>query len=409
MNNAIYFVFVLTYLLIASRRLTLLPIGRPAGALLGAVLMVLIGALTPGETYAAIDYDTIVLLFGTMLLTVYLERAGFFEWLARTIIALCTTPMTLLLALAALSGVLSAFLVNDTVCLFLTPVVVSVCERERLPFGPYLIALATSANIGSAATLVGNPQNMIIGSLSGFPFASFLSFAAPAAASGLLINMLLLYLFYRRRLPAAMDCALPAGPPMDRSQLFLALAVTAVVIAGFFSGFHLGYTTLTGVVILILADHKDPREVFSRVDWSLLLFFCCLFVVIAGLGKTGIIEQSWKHSAPYLNFTQAPGLILFSGLMTIGSNLVSNVPMVLLTGPHLTELGSAQMGWVLLAFTTTVAGNFTLIGSVANIIVAERARDSYTLGFFEYLRFGLPSTILVMTAGVAVIYLQMAT
>ena len=135
MNSAIYVVFALTYLLIASRRLSLLPIGRPAGALLGAVLMVLIGALSPGETYAAIDNDTIVLLFGTMVLTVYLERAGFFEWLARRIISFCSTPMTLLWAVAALSGVLSAFLVNDTVCLFLTPVVVSVCERGKLPCG----------------------------------------------------------------------------------------------------------------------------------------------------------------------------------------------------------------------------------------------------------------------------------
>lgn len=408
MNNAIYVVFALTYLLIASRRLTLLPIGRPAGALLGAVLMVLVGALSPEETYKAIDYDTIVLLFGTMVLTVYLERAGFFEWLARRIISLCSTPMTLLLALAALSGVLSAFLVNDTVCLFLTPVVVGVCEREKLPFGPYLIALATSANIGSAATLVGNPQNMIIGSLSGFPFVQFMLFAAPAAGIGLLINMLLLYIFYRRRLPAAMECVVSTASPMNGHHLFLALAVTAGVIGGFFAGFHLGYTTLTGVVVLILADHKDPRDMFSRVDWSLLLFFCCLFVVIAGLGKTGIVEKSWKESAPYLNFTEALGLILFSGLMTIGSNLVSNVPMVLLTGPHLTELGSAQVGWVLLAFTTTVAGNFTLIGSVANIIVAERARDSYSLGFFEYLRFGLISTVLVLIAGVAVICFLMA-
>jgi Na+/H+ antiporter NhaD/arsenite permease-like protein len=407
MKSAIYVVFVITYLLIASRRLSLLPIGRPAGALLGAVLMVLIGALSPGETYAAIDNDTIVLLFGTMVLTVYLERAGFLGWLAGRIISFCSAPMTLLWAVAALSGLLSAFLVNDTVCLFLTPVVVSVCERGKLPFGPYLIALATSANIGSAATLVGNPQNMIIGSLSGFPFARFMLFAAPAAGAGLFLNLLLLYLFYRRRLPAQMACVVAVPSTVHRMQLFLALAVTAGVIGGFFAGFHLGYTTLTGVVILILADHKDPREVFSRVDWSLLLFFCCLFVVVAGLGKTGIIENSWKESAPYLNLSGAPGIVLFSALMTIGSNLISNVPMVLLTGPHLTELGSAQMGWVLLAFTTTVAGNFTLIGSVANIIVAERARDSYTLGFFEYLRFGLLSTILVLVAGVTIIFFIM--
>jgi len=403
MNTAIYVVFALTYMLIASRRLTLLPIGRPAGALLGAVLMVLVGALSPKETYAAIDYDTIALLFGTMVLTVYLERAGFFEWLARVILSACPTPMTLLWGVAALSGGLSAFLVNDTVCVFLTPVVVTACRRGKLPPGPYLIGLATSANIGSAATLVGNPQNMIIGSLSGFPFGQFVLFAAPAAGIGLLLNMLLLYVFYYRRLPSQIHHPASPNAAVDPRNLITALAVTVGVILGFFAGFHLGYTALTGVAFLILADRKDPRDVFSRVDWSLLLFFCCLFIVVHGLAKTGIIEQSWKQSAPYLTYTNTQGLFLFSALMTLGSNLVSNVPMVLLTGPHLTELGSTQMGWVLLAYTTTVAGNFTLIGSVANIIVAERARDHYTLGFREYLRFGLPSTILVLIAGVTMI------
>jgi len=404
MNTLIYIVFALTYMLIASRRLSLLPIGRPAGALLGAVLMVLIGALSPKETYAAIDHDTIVLLFGTMTLTVYLGRAGFFEWLARGILSACPTPMTLLWGVAALSGVLSAFLVNDTVCVFLTPVVLAACRSGKLPPGPYLIGLATSANIGSAATLVGNPQNMIIGGLSGFPFGQFALYAVPAAGIGLLLNLLMLYLFYHRRLPVLIHPASGSNPPVDRKQLLSVLAVTAGVIGGFFAGFHMGYTALTGLVILILADRKDPRDIFSRVDWSLLLFFCGLFIVVSGLAKTGIVERAWKESASYLAFSNVRGLFLFSALMTFGSNLVSNVPMVLLTGPHLTELGSGPLGWVLLAFTTTVAGNFTLIGSVANIIVAERARDHYSLGFMEYLRFGLPSTLLVLATGVTTLW-----
>lgn len=407
MNILIYTFFILTYLLIASRRLSLLPIGRPAGALLGAVLMVTVGALTPKESYAAIDYDTIVLLFGTMVLTVYLELAGFFEWLASHVLLLAKTPRGLLLATSLLSGLLSALLVNDTVCLFLTPVIMSACTRANLPMGPYLIALATSANIGSSATLVGNPQNMIIGSFSGFPFTQFLLYAGPAAAVGLFLNMGLLLLYYGRRLPKELPENLPVVWSGDRKHLRIVLIVTGVVIIGFFAGFHLGYTALSGVIALILIENKDPRNVFSRVDWSLLLFFCCLFIVVAGLTKTGIIERSWKASAPYLAISEPTGLFMFSALMTFGSNLVSNVPMVLITGPHLNELGSAQFGWVLLAYTTTVAGNFTLLGSVANIIVAERAKDHYTLGFFEYLRFGMVSTLVVLIAGVAVIYLIM--
>jgi len=407
MNLSIYVVFLVTYVLIASRRLSILPIGRPAGALLGAVLMVFIGALTPVETYQSIDHDTILLLFATMGITVYLEQAGFFDWLAQFILSLCKTPLHLLMGTALLAGGLSALLVNDTVCLFLTPVILSACIRANLPMGPYLIALATSANIGSAATLVGNPQNMIIGSYSGFNFAKFLAFAGPAAGIGLLINMILLWLYYRHRLPSSMPESVVHARKVDSKRLTSAVIVTGGVIAGFFAGFHLAYTALTGLMVLILANHRDPRDVFSRIDWPLLLFFCCLFIVVAGLAKTGIIEKSWLLSAPFLGFSKASGLFLFSALMTIGSNLISNVPMVLMTGPHLGALGSDQLGWVLLAFTTTVAGNFTLLGSVANIIVAEMAREHYALGFFEYLRFGVISTILVLAAGVAVISLVM--
>lgn len=402
-HSAIYVIFIITYLLIASRRLSLIPIGRPAGALLGAVLMVLFGALTPSETYRAVDHDTILLLFGTMVLTVYLERARFFDWAAHGVLSVCRTPARLLWATALLSGGLSALLVNDTVCLFLTPVVITACNRAGLPLGPYLIALATSANIGSAATLVGNPQNMIIGSMSGLAFSRFIGLAGPAAGVGLVVNGLLLWLYYGRTLTQRMGDETVGEAPQRADHLWLVIVVTVGVICGFFMGFHLGYTTLAGVMVLVLADRKDPRDVFGRVDWALLLFFCCLFIVVAGLAKTGLVDRCWSASAEYLSLVETRGIVLFSALMTVGSNLVSNVPMVLLAGPHMCEFGQTDLGWVLLAYTTTVAGNFTLIGSVANIIVAERARDHYRLGFFEYLRFGLVSTVLVMTAGVATI------
>ncbi|MBN2059804.1 MAG: anion transporter [Deltaproteobacteria bacterium] len=407
MDILIYIVFILTYLLISSRRLSLLPIGRPAGALVGAFLMVAIGALTPVESYASIDYDTIVLLFGTMVLTVYMESAGFFQMLACRVIYFSGTPRRLLMAVSLVSGFLSALMVNDTVCLFLTPVIISACVNSGLPLGPYLMALATSANIGSAATLVGNPQNMIIGSLSGFSFTEFLFIAGPASAAGLLINMCLLSLFYNRKLPAGRLKLQAVSIEYDKGRLTTVIIVTVSVIFGFFAGFHLGFTALAGVVALILIGGKDPRDVFSRIDWALLLFFCCLFIVVAGLAKSGIIERIWNLSSSHISLSRPSGLIIFSTIMTLGSNLISNVPMVLMTGPYLEGLGSAPLGWVLLAFITTVAGNFTLIGSVANIIVAERARDAYSLGFFEYCRFGAVSTILVLFSGVAVINLIM--
>ncbi len=183
-------IFTLSYVLIASRHFKLLPVGRPAGALLGAVLMVAFGVLTPEETYRAVDHGTIILLFGMMLVTAYLDHAGFCGWVSRRMLTWCRTPWGPLAMTATLPGLLSAFLLNDAVCLFLTPVVVASCLRAELPMGPYLIALATSANIGSTATLVGNPQNMIIGQMSGYDFAGFLLRAGPAALVGLAVNLI---------------------------------------------------------------------------------------------------------------------------------------------------------------------------------------------------------------------------
>jgi Na+/H+ antiporter NhaD/arsenite permease-like protein len=401
-------IFCFTYLLIAARRLPWFPIGRPAGTLVGAVLMVAIGVISPTASYGAIDHDTIVLLFGMMLLTAYLRRAGFFDWLAGAVLSACGTPGRLLVAVALFSAAMSAWLVNDTICLFLTPVVVTICLRANLPMGPYLIALATSANLGSAATLVGNPQNMIVGSMSGIPFATFLKYAGPAAGVGVAVNLALLWVYYRRQLPAELDLQPERHVVVDRSRLLLILVVLAGILAAFFAGLHLGYSTLAGVTVLVLADRRDPHEIFREVDWPLLVFFCSLFVVVAGLAETGLTAEAWTAAAPYMDLREAGGIWGFTGLMTVGSNIFSNVPMVVLTGPHLAELGAEQLGWVLLGFTTTVAGNLTLVGSVANIIVAEVAGRHYTLGFREYLRFGFVSTLLVLAVGVPLICWMMA-
>lgn len=404
MTAAAIAIFCFTYVLIAAHRLHWLPIGRPAGALLGAVLMVAVGVLTPRESYAAVDHGTIVLLFGMMMLTAYLREARFFRWVARGVLSAAGTPWRLLCAVAVLSGVLSAWLVNDTVCLFLTPVVVGLCSRAGLPLGPYLLALATSANIGSAATIVGNPQNMIVGSLSRLPFTEFFLCVGPAAALALSVNVALLGLYYRHRLPAAFAPSFEPPLEVDPARLGLVGAVTAGIVAGFFAGLHLGYTTLAGVAVLVLVDRKDMRKAFVDVDWPLLVFFASLFVVVAGLAKTGLADQAFRSAAPHLDLGTAEGVTLFSGLMVLGSNVFSNVPMVVLAGPHLADLGSEPLGWMLLAFTTTIAGNLTLLGSVANIIVAEGAREHHALGFFEYLRFGVVSTVAALAVGVPVVW-----
>jgi Na+/H+ antiporter NhaD/arsenite permease-like protein len=403
MNAVAVAIFVLSYALIASRRLRILPIGRPAGALLGAVLMVALGVLTPEAALRAVDGATIVLLFAMMLLSAYLERSGLFERLSRLAVTACPTPRRLLIATAIVPGVLSAFLLNDAVCLFLAAPLVKLCAARRLPFGPYLLALATSANLGSAATLVGNPQNMIVGSLSGYGFVPFLVAVGPAALAGLLVNALLLVLVYGRELPATLADVPPETSHTEGHRPRLTLAVTLGIVIGLLFDLDLGFTVLAGVLVLVLVERREPEAALAKVDLSLLVFFASLFVVVAGLESTGLVHAAWQALADRISLHEPYGLAVLTGLLTIGSNLVSNVPMVLLTGPHLAALGEPERAWALVAFVTTVAGNFTLVGSVANLIVAERARPHYDLGFLEYLRFGALSSACVLIVGVPLI------
>jgi len=403
MNAAVVTVFLVTYLLVAARRVAWLPVGRVAGALLGAAVMVAIGALTPAQSFAAIDHDTILLLFGMMLLIVYLERGGLFARVVAGALTLARTPGQLLVLVSLLSGVLSAFLVNDAVCLLLTPIVVALGLRAGLPLAPYLLAICTSANIGSAATLVGNPQNMIIGKLSGLGFGEFLALAGPPALVGLAINTGLLWLYYRRRLPAG---SLPAAPGGAQAIDPLVLPVLALVAIGFLAGLHLGYTALAGALVFVVRDRRAPDAALAKVDWGLLVFFCGLFIVVEALAGTGLPARLWSAAAP--SQLASPGeLAGFTGLLALGSNVVSNVPTVLLAGPEIAAYADPRMAWVLLALVTTVAGNFTLLGSVANLIVAEQAAPQHELGFFEYLRFGVVSTALVLPAVVAVLWCEL--
>jgi len=231
-------IFGITYVLISGRQIRILPLNRPAAALLGAVLMVSTGVMTPERAYRAVNYDTIVLLLAMMLVSAYLYLAHFFEWAADAVLEFSRTPQRLLLYLTLTSGVLSALLVNDTICLMLTPLVIAVIRRGKLPLLPYLIALATSANIGSVATLVGNPQNMIIGHFSYIPFAQFSWSLVPAAIVGLAINFVILRFGFRNVLrQAAVEREPHPIPKLDRGLFALVCAVFVSIFACFLAGF----------------------------------------------------------------------------------------------------------------------------------------------------------------------------
>jgi len=223
-------IFAVTYALISGRRLKILPLNRPAAALLGTAGMVAAGVLTPEQAYRAVDHDTLVLLLGMMLVASYLSLGGFFEWAADFILRSAGSPQRLLIGLTLASGVLSALLVNDTVCLMLTPLVVRVMVKGKLPLPPYLLALAMSANVGSVATLVGNPQNVLIGTFSKIPFATFSASLLPVALVGLAIQCAVLGFGFRREL-AACRIESPEGPAPSPDARLCGLALGALVLS----------------------------------------------------------------------------------------------------------------------------------------------------------------------------------
>ena len=393
-------IFALTYLLISGRRLKMLPLNRPAAAVLGTALMVAAGVLTPEEAYRAVDHDTLVLLLGMMLIAAYLHLAGFFEWCADRILRWARTPVRLLAGLMAVSAVASALLVNDTVCLMLTPLVVAVMVRGGLPLAPYLLGLAMSANLGSVATLVGNPQNMIIGSLSGLSFAGFTRSLLLPALAGLGIAFLILWFGFRRILRSA-RIRRPQGPPppMDRRLVGLSLVVLAGVFAGFLAGWNLAWTALTGAAALMVLARRDTHEVLRQVDWHLLVFFAALFVVVEGFNRTGLPDRWYVQVRPLFGETPVSQAVHLTWFSLVGSNLFSNVPFVLVAGQWMANFADPALMWKVMALATTFAGNLTILGSVANIIVVESARGHCEIGFWDYARVGIPVTILSTAVG----------
>jgi Na+/H+ antiporter NhaD/arsenite permease-like protein len=385
------FVFALTYVLIAKRQLRWIPLGRAAGALLGAVLMVLGGVLSPEAAYAAIDARTIALLLGMMMITAFLAEARALELLAAALVTRAKSPCGALTLVSLASGVLSALLVNDTICLFATPIVILACRRAGLPLTPFLMAVATSSNIGSVGSLVGNPQVVLIGSLSGLGFREYLFKMGPIALVLLAVNTALLLAFYGRALPKSFAPPALDPIPKDRFRLASVTLVIAGVFVAFLAGGDMAWFALAGGVTLIWLWRRDPASVFAAVDWKLLVFFGGLFVVTKGVDSTGLTKAVMDR----LN-----GTVWYVPWIVVGSNLFSNVPMVLLAGPHVAAAAptpeAAAHAWYLLALTSTTAGNLTLIGSAANLIVAEQAE----LGFWTYFRFGAVTTVATTALGI---------
>lgn len=392
-------IFALTYLVIGLQKVPRLHIGRPAGALLGAVAMVAWGVIDFETAKRAIDLDTILFLLGMMIVLAYLELSGFFEVVERHVLGFATSARALLWLVVGSAGLLSALFMNDTICLMLTPVVLRVTRRLDLAPVPYLVALVTAANIGSVATILGNPQNALIAVRSGIGFLAFLHGLWPVAAAGLLVDGCLLSLLYRRSITRA---PLRVPPPREpRTVQRYLLAASLVAGAGMVTALALGAppagAAMTAAAGVILAGAARPRDALKQVDWSLLLFFGGLFVVMHAVDRAGLADVLVSRLASTTDPLAPPVALAHLGTaVALLSQAVSNVPAVMLFVPGLEALPAASAAplWLALAAFSTLAGNLTILGSVANVIVFETARrDGVEIGFLEYLKAGAPLTL----------------
>lgn len=468
---AVAVIFAVSYFVFAAGRLPGTQIRRSAMAVIGAAMIVFLGVLPARAAIAAVDFPTLVLLFAMMIIAAALHRAGFFAWIVAVIVAR-VKPGQLLPAVIFTAGVLSAFLVNDVVCLVLAPLVLQIAKAMRRDPVAYLLALATASNIGSLATITGNPQDMLIASVSGIGYRAYLFHLAPVAIAGLFVDWAFIQWLERparlapelasagtagaapspgemagaarptpaapaaaaadatarssappgrgadraatepaaRPHPAPLENPFPALAPeheitrrlprhFDRGML-PALVIVALVLAGFLLGVPPAMAAIAGAALLLISRRRDASELYRQVDWSLLLLFIGLFLIIAGAEHAHLLGwlARWAES-PLLRHPA-----LFTGFVALLSNLVSNVPAVMLLRAPVAHVLQSSRDWLLLAAASTLGGNLTITGSIANFIVVEGARPAANIGFWRYLRVGAPIAIATLVLAVVLLH-----
>jgi len=397
-------IFFATYAVVAIGKLPGFHMDRAGAALLGASLMVATGLLSLGDAYRAIDIDTIALLLGMMIVVANLRLSGFFQAVNNWVVPRAGHSIALLGAVTLVSGLFSAFLVNDAICLALTPLVLDFVTRLRRNPVPYLLAVAMASNVGSTATITGNPQNIMIGSFSQIPYVTFASVLWPVAAAGLVLVIILIALFFpaefwtRERLRGEAQAA-----RVHQALLAKSLLVVLITMAAYFAGQAPAKVALIAGAFLLLTRRVKSEKVYKQIDWPLLLMFMGLFIVVAGFEKAVLTPDSIS-AVSRLHLDQLPVLSLITAAL---SNLVSNVPAVLVLKPFVANLPDPERAWLAIAMSSTLAGNLTLVGSVANLIVVQLARaHGVTIRFWDYAKVGAPLTILTILIGV--LWLQTA-
>jgi Na+/H+ antiporter NhaD/arsenite permease-like protein len=391
---AAYIIFLASYVVFALGKFPGLKIDRTGAAIIGAVAMVGFRVVAPREALRFIDFSTIVLLFSMMLIVGNLHLVGFFEWTAEAVLRRLK-PHQLLPAVIFTCGILSAFFVNDIVCLVMVPFVLNITRRMRLNPLPYLLAVATASNIGSVATITGNPQNMLIGSFSGIRYRDFLWHLGPVAVIGLFVNWGILHWVHMRKVQWIEEKDRIPLPPLDLSRLAKPAVVVTAVVIGFFAGVDPALMAALGAAVLLITRTLEPQKLYKEVDWGLLVFFVGLFLIVGGAENAGITARL-LDVARHWNL-QSTGV--FTIAVAVLSNIASNVPAVMLVKSLVPGFADPHAAWLVLAMASTLAGNLTITGSVANIIVVESAKPDVEIGYRDYLRVGVAITVITLLVG----------
>ncbi len=394
-------IFVLTYAVIALGEIPWTRIDRTGAALAGAVAMVVSGALTEAEAERAIDFHTITLLLGMMIVVANLRLSGTFAIFARALLNRARSGYGMLAMTVAASGLLAAFFINDVVCLALTPLVIDAAEIGGVDPIPLLLGLATASNIGSAATITGNPQNMIVAGFAGLDYSGFAIHLAPAAIIGLVVDFIVIAAVYRRSLGVTLSQ--PDTRAMRTIHVIRPLMIKSSIVAlGALAMFIAGYPThvvaMGAGVILLFTRRIKPARVYRLIDWTMLAMFAGLFIVVAGFGTTGFPTEIIGA----VGVQRLTHPVTLTVVVAVLSNLVSNVPAVLLFRPLYPILGGSREVALLIASASTYAGNLTVVGSIANLIVIEHARlRKINVTFLDYLRVGVPITLITLAINTA--------
>lgn len=402
MDGWVLAAFAFVYLGMVLGEIPGLALDRTGVALLGALFLLGTEQVTPAGAWKAIDVPTIGLLFGLMVVSAQFRLGGFYAEVTRRVVAVDVPPRTLLALVIGVSGLLSAILANDIVCLAVAPLLVVGCARKDLDPKPFLLALACAANVGSAATLIGNPQNMLIGQKLGMSFAGYLLDGGVPALVGLAATWWIICALTRGRWHGRME--VPAVPQveLDRWQTQKGLLVLALVMAGFlFAPIPREVLALSGAAVLLTSRKMASRDLLGLVDWHLLVLFGSLFIVNFAVADRGLLAQAagWLHGAG-VN-PHAPPLLF--AVAVVLSNLVSNVPAVMLLLPQATH----PLAGPVLALASTLAGNLLVVGSIANLIVLDQAgRLGVTITWREHARVGVPVTLATLAIAAAWLWVR---